>query len=56
MLAKIVSIYFWNVELPSFQLNGILTNSNKPKGVVTAVLGMTSGDTGICRYAFEDHF
>ena len=41
----------WNVCAAFLRPKGICTNSNRPKGVVTAVLGMSAGVTGIWWYA-----
>ena len=41
------SMNLWNVWAAFRSPNGILTNLKSPKGVVTAVLGMSSGATGI---------
>ena len=45
-----LSINRWNVWAAVFRPNGILTNSNNPKGVAIAVLGMSSFLTGIWWY------
>ena len=45
------SIKRWNVWAALRSPNGIRTNSNRPKGVVIAVLGTSSGCTGIWWYA-----
>ena len=41
----------WKVCAAFRRPNGIFRNPNSPKGVVTAVLGMSSGETGIWWYA-----
>jgi hypothetical protein len=42
----ILSINLWKVMPAFFSPNGMRTNSNKPNGVITAVLVMSSGATG----------
>ena len=41
----------WNVCAAFLSPKGIFTNSNKPNGVVTAILVMSEGETGIWWYA-----
>ena len=40
------SINLWKVSAAFLRPKGILMNSNNPKGVVAAVLGMSEGATG----------
>ena len=44
---KIWSMNRWNVWAAFLSPKGILTNSNNPKRVMTAVLVISSGATGI---------
>ena len=41
----------WKVCAAFQSPNGMRTNSNNPNGVVTAVLGISAGSTGIWWYA-----
>ena len=44
------SINLWNVWAAFLRMKGIHRNSHNPNGVITAVLGMSSGLTGIWWY------
>ena len=48
---KTWSMNRWKVCAAFLRPKGIRTNSNRPNGVVMAVLGMSSGATGIWWYA-----
>ena len=47
MFWRTESISLWNVGVALFIPKGIRKNSHRPKGVMTAVLGMSFGATGI---------
>ena len=52
MPAKMLSTNLWKVWPAFSSPKGILRNSHRPKGVMTAVFSTSLASTGICQYPF----